>query len=88
MIETKCNPSEKSKSSLRRKGEMEEKVFQAYREATALFKHSDYQEALAKYNDIIALGLDWPHDDLVSRCVHAALDQVQKCQFRLFKSND
>ncbi|MDA2929120.1 hypothetical protein MYX84_04080 [Acidobacteria bacterium AH-259-O06] len=62
-----------------------EKVFQAYREATTLFKQADYEEALAKYDEVIALGRDWPHDDMVSRSVHAALDQVTKCQYRLLK---
>ena len=65
---------------------IKEKVFQAYREATILFKQADYQEALAKYNEVITLGLDWPHDDMVSRSVHHALDQVKKCQYRLVKS--
>lgn len=65
---------------------IEEKVFEAYREATNLFKQGEYDQALAKFEKVIALGRYWPHDDMVSRSVHAALDQVEKCQFRLLRT--
>ena len=61
------------------------KVFNAYEEASILFKQGDFEEALDKYNQVISLGGNYACDDMVLRTVNAALTQRQKCQYRVLK---
>lgn len=60
------------------------KVFKMYEQASSFFKQGDFQQAIAKFNQVISEGANID-DDMVLKVVNAALRQREKCQFRLLK---
>jgi len=68
-----------------KEGNLANKVFSTYKEATDLLKKGNFEAALSKYNQVISLGWDCPYDYMVYKAVNAALEQKKKCQFRLLK---
>lgn len=60
------------------------KVFKMYEEASCFFKQGDFQQAIAKFNQVISEGAN-TDDDMVLKVVNAALRQREKCQFRVLK---
>jgi len=65
--------------------QIRDQVFQLYKEANLLFRQGDFAEAVAKFNEVVSSGGNWPYDDMVLRTVNAALTQKKKCQFRVLK---
>ena len=55
-----------------------------YEQASVFFKQEDFDQALAKFNQVVSEGANID-DDMVLKVVNAALRQREKCQFRVLK---